>query len=53
MRREGNDSMFWTPILSGPIKTELGEYCRIFERGESKRTSAIVGGCDGINIASQ
>ena len=26
MSREGNNPMFWTTILSGPIKLEFGEY---------------------------
>ena len=32
MRGERKDPMFWTTIFSGPIKPELGEYCKIFER---------------------
>ena len=31
IREGGNDLMFWSTILSGPIKPELGKYCRIFE----------------------
>ena len=40
MRGEGNDPMFWTIISSGPIKPELGEYCRIFEREAKARVQA-------------
>ena len=40
MRGEGNDPMFWTTILSGRIKSELGEYCRMFEREAKAREQA-------------
>ena len=40
MRGEGNDSVFWTTILSGPIKPKLGEYCRIFEKELKGREQA-------------
>ena len=32
--------MFWTSILSRPIKPKLGEYCRIFERAALAREQA-------------
>ena len=40
MRGEGNDPMFWITIFSGPIKPELGEYCRIFETEAKAREQA-------------
>ena len=40
MRREDKDPMLWTTILSGPIKPELGEYCKIFEREAKAREQA-------------
>ena len=40
MRRERNDTMFWTTLLSEPIKPELGEYCRIFEKEAKARERA-------------
>ena len=53
MRREGKDPMLWTTILSGPIKPELGEYCKIFERQAKAREQAeLREDVMGKNIAS-
>ena len=40
MRGEGNDPMSWRTIFSGPIKPELSEYCRTFEREAEAREKA-------------